>query len=736
MATTFSGEQEIEALYVGYFGRAGDPAGVSYWVGQLNSGMSITAIAASFAVQTEAKSLYGFLASPASGNAAAVASFVTQVYQDLFNRAPDSGGLAYWTSQLQTANGNPHAVGQFILNVITGAQGPDASSIQNKVTVAQDFTDSLTAANLPYNTGADQIAHSAIAATTPFPSTVTTEESAVSNYISGQTSSGTPTPPAPIPTVALTVSGDTIHLSTTTAASTVSLTGADLTAYPSATFGTVAALIAAGTTSVTDSGGNFTLDASGNNHATTFNFGTGVVSGSDPASSAGITYSGVTTYDTSAHGDTVTLSAAAQNVTGAASGSDTVNLGALTYTGTTAFGASGSDVIHATAGGDISGGTISAAGATVALVLSGAGTETISSAEFGLFIATGITGSGGIEALSLNLASSTTLVDASFGASTISGIYGLEFNDTAVGSNFSLTTGANFASDFSTLDLTANTTTGTLGLALGSYVTGATISATSTTGHQTINVGTASGTAADSVTANSTSGAIDINIGNGADTVSATATTLGGVIHVTAGTGIDSITASSPDAVTITSTSTTGDTLLSGTSTTGAALTISANSAATTGTYNITANAATGFDTINVSGGTGTEIYNITLGAHANAAVISTSEIGTGAQATFGTNAPNTIITGIQTNDVLQISDGAASTFSSLGAEGSVNIGINVAHTSFPGPGNVQTFYYGPNTYLVEDVASNTPLPTSTVIELVGIHTISSVSAGAITLAS
>jgi hypothetical protein len=157
-----------------------------------------------------------------------------------------------------------------------------------------------------------------------------------------------------------------------------------------------------------------------------------------------------------------------------------------------------------------------------------------------------------------------------------------------------------------------------------------------------------SGTAADSVTANSTSGAIDVTVGNGGDTVSATATTLGGVIHVTAGAGIDRITASSPDAVTITSTSTTGDALLSGTSTGGAALNISANGAATTGTYNITANAASGTDTINVSQGTGTEIYNITLGSHSSQATIVTSEIGTGAQATSGTYAPNTIVVGIQ----------------------------------------------------------------------------------------
>ena len=39
MATNFTTTQDkLESLYIGYFGRAGDPAGVTYWTGALNSG--------------------------------------------------------------------------------------------------------------------------------------------------------------------------------------------------------------------------------------------------------------------------------------------------------------------------------------------------------------------------------------------------------------------------------------------------------------------------------------------------------------------------------------------------------------------------------------------------------------------------------------------------------------------------------------------------------------------------
>ena len=213
----------------------------------------------------------------------------------------------------------------------------------------------------------------------------------------------------PTPTIHLTVAGDSIHLNGTTAASTVNLTGADLTAYPAATYGTLAKLVAAGTTSVIDSSGNFTLDASGNGSGTTFNFGTGAVSGADAASSIGITYTGVTTYVTSANHDTVTLSAPSQNVTAANDG-QTVNLGNLNYTGTLNFsaGSGGIDTVNAAVGGNLSGATIvgvSPAVAKIALVLNAAGTETLSAAQYNTI--TSITGG------------SITFTGGTFGANTI-----------------------------------------------------------------------------------------------------------------------------------------------------------------------------------------------------------------------------------------------------------------------------------------------------------------------------
>jgi hypothetical protein len=134
-ATAFS---QVESLYVGYFGRAGDPAGANYWIGVLNAGaLTLGQVAASFAVQPEATTKYPYLADP---NVADPVAFIEQIYRNLFNHAADPAGLAYWAAQLQAASGNPQAIGQFILNVISGAIAADNLAITNKVDVAQDFT--------------------------------------------------------------------------------------------------------------------------------------------------------------------------------------------------------------------------------------------------------------------------------------------------------------------------------------------------------------------------------------------------------------------------------------------------------------------------------------------------------------------------------------------------------------------------------------------------------------------
>ncbi|MDD4505233.1 MAG: DUF4214 domain-containing protein [Sulfurospirillaceae bacterium] len=115
-------KQQVAELYVATFNRAPDAAGLDYWVN--TSGLTIENIAKSFFDQAETQTLYP--------EGTTDTAFVTSVYTNLFNRAPDAAGLAYWVADL--AAGTSRSV--MIEAMKNGAQGTDATIIANKATVA------------------------------------------------------------------------------------------------------------------------------------------------------------------------------------------------------------------------------------------------------------------------------------------------------------------------------------------------------------------------------------------------------------------------------------------------------------------------------------------------------------------------------------------------------------------------------------------------------------------------
>ena len=87
----------IARLYFAYFQRVPDYAGLQFWINQYKGGMTLDAISQQFAASPEFTSTYGSLNN---------SQFVTLVYNNVLGRAPDSTGLAFWTSQLDTAARN------------------------------------------------------------------------------------------------------------------------------------------------------------------------------------------------------------------------------------------------------------------------------------------------------------------------------------------------------------------------------------------------------------------------------------------------------------------------------------------------------------------------------------------------------------------------------------------------------------------------------------------------------
>jgi VCBS repeat-containing protein len=119
----------LTQLYIGYFGRAPEPEGLSFWEAALEDGFGLVPTAQLFATQPETLAQYPYIEAPEAND---VAIFLGSVYQNLFGRTPDAAGLAFWTQQIEA--GLP--LGTAILDIIEGAAPADAATLSNKVDLA------------------------------------------------------------------------------------------------------------------------------------------------------------------------------------------------------------------------------------------------------------------------------------------------------------------------------------------------------------------------------------------------------------------------------------------------------------------------------------------------------------------------------------------------------------------------------------------------------------------------
>jgi len=194
-------------------------------------------------------------------------------------------------------------------------------------------------------------------------------------------------------------------------------------------------------------------------------------------------------------------------------------------------------------------------------------------------------------------------------------------------------------------------------------------------------------------------------------------------------------------AVTIIDTASTGTDALTGSALAGN--TINAG----TGTLAIVANNSVGVDNISIAagnihnnsvafGGTATTgTYNVTIGAH-NAGVntITVANAGT----SFAT-APNTVITGAQAGDTITFGNdsGATGAAQVIAAQATLALTIGALETAsaanFHG---VFVSVFGGNTYVAESLLLNSSATNTTLIELVGTHTLGTAATGSVALTS
>ena len=194
--STLSAEQQLAAIYIGYYDRAADPVGQDFWEGAVsNPNLSLADIATDFATQPETLIAYPFLDNPTAEEAE---GFIAEVYLNLFNRAPDAAGLEFWSGALLSAIAGEEgalSVGEIILAIIGGAQnsedGQDLQTILNKIEVSTTWTSAAEAAGIDYasDSAAQSSAKSIIEGVTDEGSSVTAAKATIDGFFV----------PAPVP---------------------------------------------------------------------------------------------------------------------------------------------------------------------------------------------------------------------------------------------------------------------------------------------------------------------------------------------------------------------------------------------------------------------------------------------------------------------------------------------------------------------------------------------------------
>lgn len=145
---------QVQSLYVAYFGRPAEPAGLTYWTSQTDA--TVDQVSAAFAQQTEYTSTYGGLTRSQT---------VSQLYQNLFGRTAAADELNYWI------NSGDITVDRMALALVNGATGTDRLLLDSKVQYASSLTSnaSSTATIDSLNSAFDTPATAVVINGNPYP---------------------------------------------------------------------------------------------------------------------------------------------------------------------------------------------------------------------------------------------------------------------------------------------------------------------------------------------------------------------------------------------------------------------------------------------------------------------------------------------------------------------------------------------------------------------------------------
>jgi len=134
-------ETSVQELYISYFGRPADPAGLAFYAESLSVGATtIDAIASSFSDSTEAQAIIVL----------STDAYLTAMYLQAFARAYDNSADADGTFWFDAIERGATTKELAMVQILSGAQGADITAVANKVAVSKAFTNAVATEGKTY----------------------------------------------------------------------------------------------------------------------------------------------------------------------------------------------------------------------------------------------------------------------------------------------------------------------------------------------------------------------------------------------------------------------------------------------------------------------------------------------------------------------------------------------------------------------------------------------------------
>lgn len=121
--TLTEARQEVARLYIASFNRVADTSGLNYWVSAYLNGLSLQSMANDFM-----NSLEGVAKYPSSMSNSA---FLDAIYQNVFGRAPDNSGKAFWEAALVAGTSRATFI-DTVINAALANNSNDGAMLNNK----------------------------------------------------------------------------------------------------------------------------------------------------------------------------------------------------------------------------------------------------------------------------------------------------------------------------------------------------------------------------------------------------------------------------------------------------------------------------------------------------------------------------------------------------------------------------------------------------------------------------